>query len=129
MRFAKSYPAVPRGVGVIRRQVVALVRECGLDDARADEVALAVSEAVTNAIVHGYRGAPGLIHVSVCRAADELRIAIADDGPGLLPREDSPGLGLGLPIIAHVTQSMEIVSGGGGTQVRMVFPCGHADVG
>jgi serine/threonine-protein kinase RsbW len=129
MRYEKSFPAVPLGVGAIRREVVALARECGLDRTDADEVALAVSEAATNAIVHGYRGDEGLIHVSASREGDKLRIVIADDGRGLHPREDSPGLGLGLPIIAHVAESVEIVSNGAGTEIHMDFRCGPREAG
>jgi serine/threonine-protein kinase RsbW len=48
---------------------------------------------------------------------------IADEGDGLAPRTDSPGLGLGLPIMAHVTERFEIVSGPDGTEVHLAFRC------
>jgi serine/threonine-protein kinase RsbW/stage II sporulation protein AB (anti-sigma F factor) len=52
----------------------------------------------------------------------ELRIVIRDTGTGMTPRSDSPGLGLGLPVIASVTDSIEIVSTDEGTEVQMTFP-------
>ncbi|MCW2967514.1 MAG: putative anti-sigma regulatory factor, serine/threonine protein kinase [Solirubrobacteraceae bacterium] len=123
MRFEGSFPAVGPGVGAIRRRMAALARECGLDERAIGDVALAVSEAATNVVVHAYAEAPGSIHVTADHAGGELTIVIADDGPGLVPRTDSPGLGLGLPIIASVVRRLEVVTEGGGTQVHMVFDC------
>ena len=40
----------------------------------------------------------------------------------MLPRTDSPGLGLGLPLIAQMTESLEVHDrSGGGTEIRMAF--------
>lgn len=123
MRFEASFPAVPLGVGAIRGEMVALARRCGLDDRTVGDVALAVSEAATNAVVHAYAERAGNIHVTADTAEGELRIVIADDGPGLVPRTDSPGLGLGLPIIASVARRMEVIAEGGGTQIHIIFDC------
>jgi serine/threonine-protein kinase RsbW/stage II sporulation protein AB (anti-sigma F factor) len=123
VRFEASFAAVAAEIGAIRRRMVALARECGLDDDRVHEVALAVSEAATNAIVHGYRGAEGTIHVTAYDEHGELTIRIADEGTGLVPRVQSPGLGLGLPIIANLARRVDISSTGQGTEVCMVFPC------
>ena len=39
------------------------------------------------------------------------------------PRPDSPGLGVGLPLIASLTEALELVNrADGGTEVRMSFP-------
>ncbi len=49
-----------------------------------------------------------------------------DTGSGMAPRPDSPGLGLGLPVIAHATDSYDIEQPGdapGGTSIRMHFDC------
>ena len=49
-------------------------------------------------------------------------VVVADEGRGMLPRTDSPGLGLGLPLIAQMTQSLEVHDRqGGGTEIRMSF--------
>lgn len=128
VHFDGSFQAVPTAIAAIRREVLAVARSCDLDPDAVAEVALAVSEAATNAIVHGYRGRPGTISVSAHANAGELTVTVEDEGSGIAPRTDSPGPGLGLPIIASVTQRLEVANEGGGTQVRMVFPCPAAQV-
>ena len=59
----------------------------------------------------------------VCVESEELHLVIADDGDGLVPRTDSPGLGLGLPIMAQLSDHFEIVSGPDGTEIHLAFPC------
>lgn len=103
--------------------MVSLARECGLAERQVDEVALAVSEAATNALVHGYRGDRGAIHVRASGVGGELTIVVADDGGGLAPRTDSPGLGLGMTLIESVARRVEVITDPGHTEVHMVFPC------
>ena len=51
-----------------------------------------------------------------------LVIEISDEGGGMMPRLDSPGLGVGLPFIADTADSLDITSApGGGAQLRMTF--------
>ena len=53
---------------------------------------------------------------------DELRFLVSDDGPGVTPRADSPGLGLGLALIARVASAMEIrTRERGGAEICMRF--------
>lgn len=48
-----------------------------------DDVKTAVSEAVTNAIIHGYKGGEGIIHMELHVQASELTVIIKDDGIGI----------------------------------------------
>ena len=79
-----------------------------------DAVELAVSEAVANVTVHAYRDGrppgpdPGRVRVSARIGGDEVWIVVSDDGVGMSPRPDSPGLGLGLPLIAQLSDGLEI---------------------
>jgi serine/threonine-protein kinase RsbW/stage II sporulation protein AB (anti-sigma F factor) len=51
-----------------------------------------------------------------------LRVIVADEGRGILPRADSPGLGLGLPLIATLAESLELGTGANDqTEVCMTF--------
>ena len=45
-----------------------------------------------------------------------------DHGRGMMPRADSPGLGVGLPLMASLSESLELSNrADGGTEVRMAF--------
>jgi anti-sigma regulatory factor (Ser/Thr protein kinase) len=114
-------PAEPTSVRRARATASRLADACGADSAT---VALCVSEATTNAILHAYRGeAPGdrTVHLSAWPDADHLVVEISDHGGGMRPRADSPGLGLGLPLIATLAQTVEVHGGDPGTTVRMTF--------
>ena len=123
-KLVRRVRAQPDQVRVIRQEVREFAVEHGATDPSA--VALAVSEAVTNAIVHAYADAPepGDIEVIATRTGDDcLEIFVCDEGRGMLPRHDSPGVGLGLPLVATLAESFEVQArSGGGTQVRMAFP-------
>jgi anti-sigma regulatory factor (Ser/Thr protein kinase) len=113
-------------VQVIRDRAAAIAAECGVPDDELYAVRLGVTEVVTNAIVHGYgRAVDGNeIRLEVFHEDGELLIVIADDGPGVAPRIASPGVGLGLPVVAAVALRVELRSpAGGGTEAHMVFPC------
>jgi serine/threonine-protein kinase RsbW len=85
---------------------------------------LAVSEAVSNVVVHGYRdSSPGAFTVSVDWDGGELCVIVRDHGRGMAPRMDSPGAGLGLPLIASLAKSFSVTApDDGGTEVVMTFP-------
>jgi serine/threonine-protein kinase RsbW len=116
-------PAVPESVGPLRRAARALAEQCGATDRVVSDVTLAVSEACTNVVVHAYRDAPGVLALSAEACDGEVRFVVDDEGEGLTPRADSPGLGLGLPLIARLTNRFEVLPGpaGRGTRLTMAF--------
>ncbi len=75
-----------------------------------DAVGVVVSEAVTNAVLHAYRDReqPGRVHVSASLDDDGVEVAVDDDGLGMRPRVDSPGVGLGLPLMADLADRVEV---------------------
>ena len=95
----------------------------GADDRTIGNLTLAVTEAVTNAVLHAYVGLDtGEVLMTGQAAPDELVICVLDAGRGMQPRPDSPGLGMGLPMIGQLTTSVDIRERpGGGTEVRMHF--------
>jgi anti-sigma regulatory factor (Ser/Thr protein kinase) len=57
-RQLQSWPARPQHVGAARRAASAAAARAGADPRLLDAVRLAVSEALSNVIPHGYRSAP-----------------------------------------------------------------------
>ena len=67
------------------------------------DVKLAVTEACTNCVVHAYPNGSGenaVFEVEADPGEDELLVIVRDYGRGISPNTESPGLGLGLPLIA-----------------------------
>lgn len=120
----QSYPAVAQSVPRARNDVVAFAVRRGATQAQVDAIRLAVSEAVSNAVLHAYDGkGSGDIHVTAEIAEQELWVLIADDGCGFQAPARNPGLGWGLPLIAHMSERLEIAErADGGTEIRMRFP-------
>jgi serine/threonine-protein kinase RsbW len=127
VRFEATIPGTPSGVRVLRREISGIAEDCGMDAAGVADVQLAVTEAATNAVMHAYATTTGDVTVTAAVHEGELAIVVADTGGGLVERSDSPGLGVGLSIIATVAEEMRIVSDAGGTKIHMTFPCTDGD--
>ena len=97
----------------------------GFDDLRAADIALAVSEALTNVVLHAYRdldAAGRMTAEAYIDGDDTLVVDIIDDGVGIVPNPESPGLGLGLPIMRQVSDALELgPQAAPGGQVRLRF--------
>lgn len=120
-RFEVRTGAEPSVVGDVRTAVVEFAQTLGFED--TGQIALAVSEALTNVVIHAYRdGAVGDVRVVACDEPDRLVVVVRDYGSGMLPRADSPGLGLGLPLISSMADALQIEAADGtGTLLRMHF--------
>lgn len=117
-------PAEPASIGLVRHAVRAALASRSVPPEVTADILLAVSEACTNAVVHAYPQNDGVqrfeTHVSWC--GDELLVTVRDHGRGFTPRVDSPGLGLGLPVMGSLSRRLEIrTPEGGGTEVAMTF--------
>ena len=101
-------PAEPRSASQARRAVLDALKGIAVD---RDAIGVVVSEAVTNAVLHAYRDRerPGEVHVSARLDDEGVEVAVADDGVGMRPRADSPGVGLGMPLIADLADRVEII--------------------
>jgi len=119
------FPASALAIQAIRGEMGAVARTCGLPDGRVKDVQLAVSEVATNVVQHAYpEDAPGMIDVNAWTDSGQLRISISDDGCGMLPRPDSAGIGLGLPLIATLADDLEVrARRQRGTEIRLAFVC------
>jgi serine/threonine-protein kinase RsbW len=124
-----TLPARPENVAVARHAIGGFADVLEVPDQTLADVKLAVTEACTNVVVHAYPGAEGPMRLRATVVDDLLRVVVVDHGRGMLPRPDSPGLGLGLPLIATLTESLELGTGAGEqTEVRMTFRLDSAGV-
>lgn len=95
------------------------------------DVKTAVSEAVTNAIVHGYENAPGEIVIEAEIADDMLSVEITDRGRGIADvglamqpfytsRPEQERSGMGFTVMQAFMSSLDVISTvGAGTIVKM----------
>jgi serine/threonine-protein kinase RsbW len=122
-RFEDSRSATADSVPALRTAVAEFLADCGTAEAMVQTVKLAVSEALTNVVLHAYPdGQPGPVAVTAIVDGAVVEVVISDEGRGMVPRADSPGAGLGLPIIAQLAAAVEISHGAGdGTRLRMSF--------
>ncbi|HEU4658591.1 MAG TPA: ATP-binding protein, partial [Capillimicrobium sp.] len=116
--------AEPEAVARLRNAARAFARAHGATGDLPGDIALAVTEAATNAILHAYLDRePGTITL-ICEASrHRLRFRVIDDGCGMRPRPDSPGMGIGLSTIGKLASGMDVRSGddGAGTEVAITF--------
>lgn len=120
--LTQTYEASPGSVAEARARLAGFAEAAGATANQVDAVRLATSEAMTNCVVHAYRGDPGEIHLNAGVISGELWILISDDGEGLAPQADRSGLGLGLGLISQVSDDFAVVSrANGGTEVRIRF--------
>ena len=96
------------------------------------DVKTAVSEAVTNAIVHGYPDSVGEITLTAIISNDNLHIEIRDDGVGIesvnealepffTTKGESERSGMGFSIMESFMDDVEIESSPGvGTRIKMI---------
>ena len=83
-RMQLCLPSLSVNEGVTRAAVAAFCAQCNPDVTALADIKCAVSEAVTNCIVHAYRGTVGPIYITVSlQAEDVIRVAVRDKGCGI----------------------------------------------
>jgi serine/threonine-protein kinase RsbW len=118
-----ALPARAENIAIVRHAFGALGDVYALDAQTLSDIRLAVTEACTNVVVHAYPdGGEGPMEVHATLLGDGLMVVVRDEGRGIGPRPDSPGLGLGLPLIASLTESLQLGHDEHErTEVRMMF--------
>ncbi len=95
-----------------------------------DDIKTAISEAVTNAVIHGYQNGDGIIVIEAAVEENVLSVTVSDDGCGIqnvekamepmystLPDERS---GMGFSFMEAFMDRIEVISAPGkGTSVTM----------
>ncbi|MGI6631613.1 MAG: anti-sigma F factor [Bacillota bacterium] len=126
---------VPSNVAVGRIAVSTFATALDFSVAEIEEIKVAVSEAVSNAVLHAYPGGVGEVTVvAQVNSGGELVVEVSDSGIGIadLEKAKEPGfstipehMGLGLSFMESFMDSLSVESHPGkGTNVRMVKkPC------
>ncbi|ERI90739.1 anti-sigma F factor [Clostridiales bacterium oral taxon 876 str. F0540] len=107
--------------GFARVAVAAFVSQLDPTIEEITDVKTAVSEAVTNAIIHGYGGKDGIVTIEAMIEKNELTIEISDEGVGIenielamqplyTSRPDLERSGMGFTVMETFMDSLEVKS-------------------
>ncbi|WP_239614055.1 anti-sigma F factor [Cohnella mopanensis] len=115
-----------------RITVAAFITQMDPTMEQLDEIKTVVSEAVTNAIIHGYDGSSeGIVYVEAEIDGDTVTISISDHGKGIedlelarqplfTSRPELERSGMGFTIMENFMDAFEVVSTEtGGTSLKM----------
>lgn len=110
-------------IAIVRYALGGLGDAFELSETKLSDIRLAVTEACANVVVHAYPdGQDGQMEVLASMGEETLTVLVRDWGRGIRPRPDSPGLGLGLSLIAALADSVELGHDNQEhTEVRMTF--------
>ncbi len=119
--FEVRLVAVPAAAALIRERLGDWLAGLGWPGLERDDVVLAVHEAVTNSIEHGYAGRePGDVVVTghALDAGTRVHLVVRDDGRWRTPRD--PGYrGRGLPVMRGCMADVDVHGDADGTVVRL----------
>jgi anti-sigma regulatory factor (Ser/Thr protein kinase) len=111
-------PARFEAIPDISLEIEHFMHNAGFSDQQVLDMQLAIEEAVTNTISHGYRGSTGSISIHCEAGDDRLTVMITDDAPAFDPLSvPDPDIsssigerrtgGLGIYLIRRVTDAVE----------------------
>ncbi len=110
-------------IAIVRHALGGLGEAFAVPEQKLSDVRLAVTEACANVVVHAYpEGQEGPMEVVASMRDGSLTVLVRDWGRGIGPRPDSPGLGLGLSLIAALAEQLQLGHNDKEhTEVRMTF--------
>lgn len=117
-------------IGIVRLTAAAFAAQKNLTLSEIDEVKVAVSEALSNSIIHGYAKQSGIVELLMRSYDDRLEFIVKDTGCGIADVDkarqpsyssDPERMGLGFAFMESFMDSLTVESGiGTGTIVTMV---------
>lgn len=118
-------------IAVVRYALGGLGEAFAVPESKLSDIRLAVTEACANVVVHAYPDDHhGPMEVIASKDEDTLTVLVRDWGRGIGPRPDSPGLGLGLSLIAALADSVQLAHDDiEHTEVRMTFSLADSQTG
>ncbi|HLU23786.1 anti-sigma F factor [Lederbergia graminis] len=128
-----QFSALSQNESFARVTVAAFIAQLDPTMDELTEIKTVVSEAVTNAIIHGYEQNPaGIVYISVTIDDDMIDLIIRDNGVGIADIEEArqplfttkPDLersGMGFTIMENFMDKLEVESHpGSGTTIRLI---------
>jgi anti-sigma regulatory factor (Ser/Thr protein kinase) len=117
-------PPRPENLALARLALAGVGTVAGASEGAVADLKLAVTEACTNSILHGYPdGTAGELVVRLRTLDGTVEVEIEDDGVGFDPVEQdidarrSDGQGMGLMIIRSLMDSLDIESDDSGSRI------------
>jgi serine/threonine-protein kinase RsbW len=118
-------PARAESVALVRQLLSGVADVLPVEPVLLADMKTAVTEACNNVVLHAYPDDEGTLVVDARPDSELVTVIVRDHGTGMQPKAvepDEPSLGLGLPLIAALSDRFEISGGTGmGIQVRMMF--------
>jgi anti-sigma regulatory factor (Ser/Thr protein kinase) len=124
-RLLERVPVRRESIRPLRCAVVGFARSCGASDEQCEDVALAVSEALSNTVEHAYVGldTPGSVEVEASLRERSLVVVVSDNRIARRAR-DGPAMAMSLRLIFELTERFEFENTRSGTWARMTFVIG-----
>jgi serine/threonine-protein kinase RsbW len=122
-----TIPAKAEYIALVRLALSGLSRLRPLSEETLGDLKLAVTEACTNSVRHGYSSGEGTVEIVYELQPDRLVVEVADDGPGFDAAGDRPSDenlaegGLGIAIIRAVSDEFEAGDRASGRGSRLRF--------
>ncbi len=135
-RLYLEIDSLAENIGLVRLAVATLAAQASFSVAEIEELKVAVSEAVSNSIMHGYGHDRGIVRVCATLFEGGIAVTVRDDGVGMEDveacrklggRGDPERMGLGFMFMESLMDDIEVESRPGeGTSVNMVKRVGGA---
>lgn len=119
-RIKLEFASLGENVALARITIAALASQLDVTLNDLEEIKVATSEAVSNAIIHGYQGRPdGIVQLIGILYDDSLVVEIIDDGVGIADirqalqpafSTDPERMGLGFVFMQSFMDEVEVVS-------------------
>jgi serine/threonine-protein kinase RsbW len=118
-----ALPARAENIAIVRHALGGFADAFAVPESKLADIRLAVTEACANVVVHAYPDdEEGTMEVLASMQDGEMTVCVRDWGRGIRPRPDSPGLGLGLSLIAALAETVQLGHDDAEhTEVRMTF--------
>jgi serine/threonine-protein kinase RsbW len=118
-------PARAENVALVRQALAGIGDTFAVAPSLLADMKTAVTEACNNVVLHAYPESEGILEVEASPDDRQVAVVVRDDGAGMQPpsvHPEEPSLGLGLPLIAVLSDRFEIHGGTDrGIEVRMLF--------